>query len=202
MRNLVGPSQIGAYLVMMTARLVELHRVLKPTGSLYLHCDPTASHYLKTILDAIFGPTNYRNEIIWRRTGSHNSARRFGPIHDVIHFYTKSDAYRFNVNYGPYLNVKGGATLNPGMVRDLRGTIEREHAEMGVLLTISEPTRGIREEADKSGSYTSELTGQAYPRIQVLTVADLMSGRRPRMPTAILPYLKAQPRAAEQLELG
>ena len=79
-----------AYLVMMAARLVELHRVLKPTGSLYLHCDPTASHYLKVILDTIFGPENFRNEIVWKRTSSHNDAKRFGRIHDVLLYYSKN----------------------------------------------------------------------------------------------------------------
>lgn len=102
MRTLVGTNQMLAYLVMMTARLVELHRVLKPTGSLYLHCDPTASHYLKLILDAIFGIENYRSEIIWKRTSAHNSAKRPGPIHDVIFFYTKSATYTWNDNYTPY----------------------------------------------------------------------------------------------------
>ena len=68
LRDFVGPNQMMAYLVMMAARLVELHRVLKPTGSLYLHCDPTASHYLKIILDTIFGPQKFRNEIVWKRT--------------------------------------------------------------------------------------------------------------------------------------
>ena len=70
--NLIERNQMMAYLVMMTARLVELHRVLKPSGSLYLHCDPTASHYLKIVLDAIFGPENFRNDIVWKRTSSHN----------------------------------------------------------------------------------------------------------------------------------
>ena len=68
MRKLLGDNDVLAYLVMMTARLVELYRVLKPTGSLYLHCDPTASHYLKIMLDAIFGPDRFANEIIWKRT--------------------------------------------------------------------------------------------------------------------------------------
>ena len=70
--NLIERNQMMAYLVMMTARLVELRRVLKPTGSLYLHCDPTASHYLKIVLDAIFGPENFRNEIIWKRSSAHS----------------------------------------------------------------------------------------------------------------------------------
>lgn len=103
MRSFLGDNDMMAYLAMMAARLIELHRVLKPTGSLYLHCDPTASHYLKILMDGVFGPTNYLNEIIWRRTGSHNSAKRFGPIHDVIHFYRKSDAYKHNPVFRPYL---------------------------------------------------------------------------------------------------
>lgn len=89
MRRLIGDSDMLAYLVMMTSRLLELHRVLKPTGSLYLHCDPTASHYLKLLLDAIFGPTCFRNEIIWRRTGAHRPSTQFGPIHDVVLFYAR-----------------------------------------------------------------------------------------------------------------
>jgi len=96
------PSPMMAYLVQMAVRLVQMHRVLKPTGSLYLHCDPTASHYLKLVLDAIFGPTSFCNEIIWRRTASHNLNKRFGPVHDVILFYVKSDEYTFNIEYRPY----------------------------------------------------------------------------------------------------
>ena len=80
LRGFIGTNQMMAYLVMMAARLVELHRVLKPTGSLYLHCDPTASHYLKIVLDTVFGAQNYRSEIIWKRTSAHSSAARFGPI--------------------------------------------------------------------------------------------------------------------------
>lgn len=98
----LGRNEMTAYLVMMSPRLAELHRVLKNTGSLFLHCDPTASHYLKTLLDAVFGPTNFLNEIVWRRTGSHNSPRRFGPIHDVIFFYAKGDGYWFRTTFRPY----------------------------------------------------------------------------------------------------
>ena len=89
--NIVGHSPMGAYLVMMAARLVELHRVLKPTGSLYLHCDPTASHYLKVILDTVFGPENFVNEIIWRRQNAKGLAfTRFASNHDVVLKYAKS----------------------------------------------------------------------------------------------------------------
>ncbi len=96
--DLIDRNQMMAYLVMMTARLVELRRVLKPTGSLYLHCDPTASHYLKIVLDAIFGFQNYRNEIAWKRTSAHNDAKRFGKIHDVIFYYSKDPR---SVNFEP-----------------------------------------------------------------------------------------------------
>lgn len=92
-----------AYLVNMALRLIEIHRVLKPTGSLYLHCDPTASHYLKLVMDAVFGPVQFRSEIIWRRTGSHNKAKRWAPIHDVILFYTKTDRYTWNHPRRPYM---------------------------------------------------------------------------------------------------
>ncbi len=92
-----------AYLAMMAERLLELHRILKPTGSLYLHCDPTSSHYLKILLDAVFGPERYLNEVIWRRTGSHNPRRSFGPIHDVIHVYAKESDYKFNIVRRPYM---------------------------------------------------------------------------------------------------
>jgi adenine specific DNA methylase Mod len=99
-------SDTMAYLVMMAARLIEIHRVLKPTGSLYLHCDPTTSHYLKIILDSIFGPTNYRNEVSWRRTSSHNDAkqgrRQYGNVRDVIFFYTATDDWTWNQQYMPY----------------------------------------------------------------------------------------------------
>ena len=78
---------------------VELHRVLKSTGSIYLHCDPTASHYLKLLMDAVFGPATFRNEISWRRTGAHNSAKPYGPVHDIVLYYTKSDDYCWNPIY-------------------------------------------------------------------------------------------------------
>ena len=100
-RTFIGDTDMLAYLAMMAPRLVELRRTLKSTGSLYLHCDPTASHYLKMLLDAVFGAGNFRNEIVWQRTGAHGSAKRFGPIHDTILFYTKGDAYVWNPAYVP-----------------------------------------------------------------------------------------------------
>jgi DNA modification methylase len=101
-RALAKESPLTAYMVTMAPRLLELHRVLKSTGSLYLHCDPTASHYLKVMLDAIFGPKMFRNEIIWRRTGAHSPQKSWGPTHDVILFYTKSSTYYFKPVVRPY----------------------------------------------------------------------------------------------------
>lgn len=101
--KILGPSEMMAYLLMMAPRLLELHGKLKKTGSLYLHCDPVASHYLKVILDVIFGPQFFRNEIVWKRSSAHNDTRqgmkRLGKIHDIILFYTKSDEYRWNPQY-------------------------------------------------------------------------------------------------------
>ncbi|HAE86069.1 MAG TPA: site-specific DNA-methyltransferase [Anaerolineaceae bacterium] len=99
---LLGGSNMMAYLTMMAPRLMELRRVLKPTGSLYLHCDPTASHYLKILLDMVFGAENYRNEIIWKRTGSHGGAKRWGSIHDTILFYTRTGNYTWNKIFQDY----------------------------------------------------------------------------------------------------
>ena len=102
MRDFLGQNDMMAYLTMMAQRMAELHRVLKPTGSLYLHCDPTASHYLKLLLDSMFGKENFKNEITWKRTSAHSSAKRWGPIHDVILFYTASDEYRWNRLFQEY----------------------------------------------------------------------------------------------------
>jgi DNA modification methylase len=444
MYQLIGPSDMLSYLVMMTARLVELRRVLKPTGSLYLHCDPTASHYLKVILDAIFSPLSFRGEITWLRTTTHNDAKRWSPNSDIILYYGKTDAvtwnpvhlphseqylaskYRYvdpdgrryrldnmtspnprpNLTYewnghapppngwrysrdkmaeldsegriwypdskdkrpqlkryldeqagvvagnvwtdippinsqaaerlgyptqkplalmeriiaassnpgdvvldpfcgcgttvdaaqrlgrrwigidvsylaidlietrliGTYtsaitetfqiigapadvegaramfaqspfeferwavtrvdgtpnekqvgdrgvdgiirfpldkhaqarvlVSVKGGKSLNPAMVRDLAGTIESQRdAVMGVLITIDPPTRGMLEAANLAGSYTSPLTGQVYPKVQIITVADLLSGKRPSMPTPIMPYLQSERLVTEEPSL-
>ncbi len=102
LRDFIGTNQMMAYLVMMAVRLVELHRVLKPTGSLYLHCDPTASHYLKIILDVIFGPRSFRNEIVWQRTSAHNDPQRYGANIDILLYYTKGSIWAWNQLYAPH----------------------------------------------------------------------------------------------------
>ena len=142
MRSFLGASDMMAYLTMMAQRMVELHRVLKDTGSIYLHCDPTASHYLKLLMDAVFGPENWRNEIIWERTSAHNSATRYGPNHDTILFYSKSRRYTWNQSFQKYdegyinrfyrhEDEKGRYTLS-----DLTGAGVR-HGDSG------EPWRGV-----------------------------------------------------------
>ena len=93
LRGALGESDMMAYLVMMAVRLGRLHETLKTTGSLYLHCDPTASHYLKILLDSIFGPDRFLSEIVWKRHSAHSSAKRYGPVHDTILFYSKSKSY-------------------------------------------------------------------------------------------------------------
>jgi adenine specific DNA methylase Mod len=96
MRRVLGDNDMMAYLAMMAARLIELQRVLKTNGSLYLHCDPTASHYLKILIDSVFGKDRLLNEIIWKRTHAHGSSKRFGPLHDTIFFYSRGDQRAWN----------------------------------------------------------------------------------------------------------
>jgi site-specific DNA-methyltransferase (adenine-specific) len=92
LREVLGPGDRLAHLAMMAPRLAEVRRVLRPTGSVYLHCDPTASHALKLLMDAAFGPENFRSEVVWKRSSAHNRARRFGPVHDVLLHYARSAA--------------------------------------------------------------------------------------------------------------
>jgi len=98
----LGRSPLAAYLVSIGVRLGQAHRVLTTEGSLYLHVDPTASHYLKIVLDAIFGQQNFRNEIAWRRTHAHSGSRRYGPIHDSLLFYSRSEKYTWHQQHSPY----------------------------------------------------------------------------------------------------
>ena len=105
-RSFLKENDMMAYLTMMAVRLLELHRVLKPTGSLYLHCDPTAGHYLKLVLDGIFGIENFVNEISWKRTGSHSDAKQgsshFGRVHDLVFFYSKTRDFYWKSLWKPH----------------------------------------------------------------------------------------------------
>jgi adenine specific DNA methylase Mod len=106
LRAFLGENDMMAYLTMMSVRLIELHRVLKVTGSLYLHCDSTASHYLRIILDAIFNPHNFRNEIVWKRNSAHSDSKQgskhYGRITDSIFYYSKGSHPTWNPQYRPY----------------------------------------------------------------------------------------------------
>jgi DNA modification methylase len=99
--KVLGKGSLLAYLVSMTLRIAEIYRVLKPTGSFYFHCDQTASHYLKLVLDTIFCAQSgdYKNEIIWKRTTAHNDPKRYGTNVDIIFFYTKGNQYLWNPQY-------------------------------------------------------------------------------------------------------
>ena len=102
-KTFLGTNDMMAYLAMMSPRLVELQRKLKPVGSLYLHCDPTASHYLKLLLDAVFGTNSFKNEIVWQRTNAHNMRTKgYVRANDIILFYSKSDRFTFNEQYTEY----------------------------------------------------------------------------------------------------
>lgn len=102
LRRFLGENDVMAYLTMMANRLLELHRALKPTGSFYLHCDPTASHYLKIVLDGVFGKVNFVNEVIWKRTTAHNDPKKYGNIHDCIFFYQKDEGRAWNPLFHDY----------------------------------------------------------------------------------------------------
>lgn len=113
MRSYLDACPLMAYLCMMAPRLLEMKRVLKPTGSIYLHCDPIASHYLKLLMDAVFGTANFRNEIVWKRIDAKgNVQKKFGWIHDVILFYSKTNDWKWNQQFMEYVESYTDAFYN------------------------------------------------------------------------------------------
>ena len=102
LRAFLKESDMMAYLTMMSVRLMELHRALKPTGSLYLHCDPTASHYLKILMDGIFGAEMFRNEVTWKRTTTHSDSKTWSRVSDTLFFYTKGRTFTWNTPREPH----------------------------------------------------------------------------------------------------
>jgi site-specific DNA-methyltransferase (adenine-specific) len=178
----LGRNDLTAYLVMMAPRLVELHRVLKPTGSLYLHCDYLASSYLRVMLDVVFGAKNFRNEIVWKRTSAHaNVGKRYGVITDTILFYTKTQNYKWNMLYTPYSEehiqntyryIEEG-TGRRYALRDLTASMQR--ASSGQLYEW----KGIRPPASRCWAYTRDqmerfeserrivYSSKGYPRLKV-----------------------------------
>lgn len=360
MFQVLGKSDMMAYLVMMAPRLVELRRVLKDTGSIYLHCDPTTDHYLKLLMDQVFGVANFLNEVVWCYGLGGSSPRYWPRKHDTLLWYSRSENKHFftpdlvpatsnrmkgdlkkapdfwdiptinnmaherlgyptqkplallervvrsssppdgivldpfcgcgtavdaaqglgrrwigidiayiavdlirNRLIGRYgreiltqfrmlgipqdidgaralaisnkidferwavslvngqptpasndqgvdgwvyfartyreplevgkavVSVKGGDQINPSMVRDLTGILSKRGAQMGLLITVAHPTRGMKQKADAQGTYTHDATGTTYPRIQIVTINDLLTGKAPQMPSPLPPYLQA-----------
>ena len=391
-RSFIGNNDMMAYLTMMCIRLIELKRVLKDTGSIYLHCDPTASHYLKIMMDTIFDKKNFRNEIVWHYRTGNISKNQFQRKHDIILFYSKSEKNVFNPQeikeyysqiYGPHfkpsfkgrkhnedelgeyrmtfaddvwdisavftlskehldyptqkplklleriisassnegdivldpfcgcgtsimesqrlnrnwigidithlainiikLRLKGmfdsepkkdykvvgepedlssaielanqnryqfqwwatslinarpygdkkkgkdtgidgfvyfgdkegnknlefkkgivsvkSGKVSPKDIRELGQVLDRENAEIGIFITLQEPTRDMVTEAVSKGFYRSQILGKDYPRIQILTIEDLLKGTKPQIPYQISTFKKAGPNEAEQLNL-
>lgn len=172
LRQFIGTNQMMAYLVMMAARLVELHRVLKPTGSLYLHCDQTASHYLKIVLDTVFGPDKFRTEIIWKRSSAHSDTKQgrkqHGRIHDTILFYTKGDEWIWNPiytsydatyteNFYRYIDKASGRRFRVG---DL--TAAKPGGDTSYEWRIKRPIEGETWEADLDNEYKTPKQGWEY----------------------------------------
>lgn len=169
MRQFVGDNQMMAYLVMMAVRLVELHRVLKPTGSLYLHCDPTASHYLKVLLDTIFGAQHFLNEVVWRRTTAHNDPHRYGRIGDRLLVYSKTRTKTFN---------RGGGTFTPEQLsrykfRDERGPYKAENLTAPHFSeTRTVAWRGTHPGADRQWRFSIEELERLYAEGLILLRRD------------------------------
>lgn len=126
----VHSKSMFSYLIYMAIRLLEMHRILKPTGSIYLHCDPTASHYLKTLMDAIFGRKNFQNEIVWKYNRWTAASRRLQKMHDTIFWYSKGDTWTYNRLYKDYSDSSKQAHDTRGFIQ--RGSFESHPNKKGV----------------------------------------------------------------------
>lgn len=173
MRSALGENDMMAYLAMMAVRLIELHRVLKPTGSLYLHCDPTASHYLKILLDAIFGAKNYLNELSWKRSSAHNDAKQgrtqYGNIRDIILFYSKSKKHTWNWLYTAYSDdyIQSAYRHVDSSGRRFRRdnlTAAKPGGDVSYLWPVKRPLGGDWE-ADLAEEYLNPLEGWEYKQV-------------------------------------
>jgi len=157
LEKIIGRNDVLAYLTMMTVRLIELKRVLKNTGSLYLHCDPTASHYLKIILDVVFGKKKFRNEIVWCYKERELSKKYFNKKHDIIFFYTKSDQYTFNTDeilepYSEGTIRKFNYTDEQGRKFQIRGKGGKYVGKQGLSIELekTDPNLVYKDYLDKS----------------------------------------------------
>ena len=179
-RTFLGNSDMMAYLAMMAPRLVELKRVLKETGSIYLHCDPTASHYLKMLMDAVFGGQFFRNEIVWKRSDAHSDskqgAKHYGRIHDVILFFSRGDRPAFNTLYNPlpertldkwYRNVEEGTgrRYNKADVTGPGGAAKgNAHYEWKGVTRYWRYTKARMEQLEDQGRLVYSKSGMVYEK--------------------------------------
>ncbi len=175
LHGILGSSEMMAYLLMMAPRLLDLHRVLKPNGSLYLHCDPVASHYLKILLDVVFGPANFVNEITWKRTSSHNDSKKWMAVADTVFYYSKSAERVWNPQFLGHDASYVNQFYNH---EDERGVYRLDHiirsASMGLRPNLTYEYKGytppygwrvVREKLEKldaEGSMTWSKTGRPY----------------------------------------
>ena len=183
-RMCVGQNDMLAYLSMMAPRVVELRRVLKPTGALYLHCDPTSSHYLKLLLDAVFGPENFRGEIVWKRSSAHSDTKQGskqpGRIHDVLLFYTRTSGWTWNEVYTPYADSYAGRDykhLEEGTGRRFRRgdlTAARPGGDTSYEWRVKKH-EGVRERwvADLEDEHLSPVAGWEYKGVRAVQGALL-----------------------------
>ena len=186
LRAMIGEGGMLAYLSYMAERLAELPRILKPTGSVYLHCDPTASHGLKLVMDTVFGPRNFRNEITWQRSNGHNTAHRYGNIADVLLYYSRSTDPTWNRQFQGY----GEAQLKRCRHRDDRGRYKLEN------LTGARPNsdsgkfewRGTTPPASRGWGYTVEQLEEWWADGRIQTKRD----GKPRM-DGLKVYLRDAP---------
>ncbi|WP_323035753.1 DNA methyltransferase [Pararhodobacter sp.] len=176
MRSFLGDNDMMAYLAMMAVRLLELHRVLKPTGSLYLHCDPTASHYLKILLDAVFGAVNFNSEIIWKRSSAHSDTKQgkknHGHIHDTLLYYAKGKNWTWNEVFTPYgeeytgrdyglIDEKTGRRFRRGDLTAAKGGGDTSY-EWRVMKPANER---VRWDADLDDEYLNPAEGREYKAV-------------------------------------
>ena len=179
LRQFLNETPMMAYLVMMGIRIVEMHRILKPTGSLYLHCDPTASHYLKIILDAIFQPQQFRNEIVWAYKGPTNTKRWFPRKHDIILFYGKTKSAFFypdnvRVDYTRVSGTGANSLARGNRTAEEVQELEEAYAKRGKLVEdywIDIPGGGHISKHERTG-YPTQKPIELYKRIIAASSSD------------------------------
>ena len=171
-----------SYLIMMSVRLLDMKRLLKNTGSIYLHCDPTASHYLKLVMDSIFGADNFRNEIVWKRTSTHNDPNRYGRIHDILLYYVKGGGATWNTQYEAldpeYVKkyYRNKDAHGPYSVSDLTASGTRQGESGQPWRNIDPTTVGNHWRPPRTGAYAEYIEKHFIPNYrQIKSVHDRLN---------------------------